>query len=114
MDNPFLLSDSDDDGAFPLLREAPSRSSRSTSVPKSTGAPKSKGRAAAPKSSAKPRSPPKTSKNTTPPTEQQTRLQGFFKTTAKVGVSSARKPRKEKKEKYTVEEQDGVEVYRFL
>lgn len=128
-DDPISLSDSDDEDQFPMLRAAPSkgaRPTRSTAAPKSpSAASKPRSRATASKSPPKPRSPPKT-KKTTPlaasaaPAEQQTLLQGFFKPTAKVGGAAASaskpkaKPRKEKKEKYRVEEKDGVEVYHFL
>lgn len=128
-DDPISLSDSDDEDQFPMLRAAPSkgaRPTRSTAAPKSpSAASKPRSRATASKSPPKPRSPPKT-KKTTPlaaspaPAEQQTLLQGFFKPTAKVGGAAASaskpkaKPRKGKKEKYRVEEKDGVEVYHFL
>lgn len=125
-DDPISLSDSDDEDVFPMLRAAPSRSTRSTSVPKNrsakptSAATKPRSRAAATKSPPKPKSGRKATENATPlgasvaPTGQQTLLQGFFKPTAKVTAPKPAKPRREKKEKYTVEEKDGVEVYRFL
>lgn len=127
-DDPISLSDTDDEDAFPILRAAQSRSilsTRSTAAPKpSSFTAKPRSRDTAPELPPKPKSPPKAKAtaplaSSAPPAEQQTLLQGFFKPTAKVGAATASrakaaKPRKEKKERYRVEEKDGTEVYHFL
>lgn len=130
-DDPISLSDSEseDDDAIPRLRmdiPRPDRATPTPSAPKRPPATAGAGAKCDPRGTAASKSSPvpETSpvaelprKARTPDpstTLEQTRLQGFFKPHAKVGAAASKRVKKKEKEKYRVEEKDGVEVYHFL